>query len=136
MPHTPTFTVLRITLRLLCCLRQILYGANNVRYHGTRKRASFPHKSKENSRGASNPRYRGNPEVANGLFLSRIGGLTASHMASASVTSFFCMAPLEFTAKQDFALGIDAVNLENRLRDVETNCRHRLHGSSSESWEP
>jgi hypothetical protein len=33
------------------------------------------------------------------------------------------IAPLELTSKQDFAFGIDAVNLENRLRDVETNSR-------------
>jgi hypothetical protein len=38
------------------------------------------------------------------------------------------VAPLELASKDDFALRIDAVDLENRLRDVETNCRDRLHG--------
>jgi hypothetical protein len=45
-------------------------------------------------------------------------------------------AALELTTQDDFALGIDAVDLKNRLRNVETDCRDRLHGSSSESWEP
>ena len=38
------------------------------------------------------------------------------------------VAPLELTAEDDIAFRIDAVNLKNRLRDVETNCRDRLHG--------
>ena len=29
--------------------------------------------------------------------------------------------------ESDIALRIDAMNLKNRLRDVETNCRNRLH---------
>jgi hypothetical protein len=31
--------------------------------------------------------------------------------------------------------GIDAVHLKDRFGDVETDCRNRLHGCSSESWE-
>src|ERR1700688_3539590 len=37
------------------------------------------------------------------------------------------VAPLELTTEGDIALRIDAVNLKNRLRDVETDCRDRLH---------
>jgi hypothetical protein len=37
------------------------------------------------------------------------------------------IATLELASKDDIALRIDAVDLENRLRDVETNCRDRLH---------
>jgi hypothetical protein len=37
------------------------------------------------------------------------------------------VAPLELTAKDDIALRIDAVNLENRLRYIQTDCRDRLH---------
>jgi hypothetical protein len=37
------------------------------------------------------------------------------------------IATLELTTEDDIALGIDAVDLKNRLRDVETNCRDRLH---------
>ena len=37
------------------------------------------------------------------------------------------VAPLELTTEGDIALRIDAVNLKNRLRDVETDCRNRLH---------
>src|SRR5580704_10850971 len=35
--------------------------------------------------------------------------------------------PLKLTTEDDIALRIDAVNLENRLRDVETDGRDRLH---------
>ncbi len=38
------------------------------------------------------------------------------------------VAALELTTEDDIALRIDAVNLKNRLRDVETDCRDRLHG--------
>jgi hypothetical protein len=34
---------------------------------------------------------------------------------------------LELTTEDDFALRIDAVNLKNRLRDIQTDCRDRLH---------
>ena len=37
------------------------------------------------------------------------------------------VAPLDPTTQGDIALRIDAMNLKNRLRDVETNCRNRLH---------
>jgi hypothetical protein len=36
------------------------------------------------------------------------------------------VASLELTADDDIALRIDAVNLKDRLRDIETNCRDRL----------
>jgi hypothetical protein len=36
------------------------------------------------------------------------------------------VATLELTTEDDIALRIDAMNLKNRLRDVETNCRNRL----------
>ena len=36
--------------------------------------------------------------------------------------------PLELATENDIALRIDAVNLENRLGDVETDGRDRLHG--------
>src|SRR5271165_941779 len=38
------------------------------------------------------------------------------------------MTTLELTTEDDITSGIDAMDLENRLRDVETNCRNRLHG--------
>src|SRR5579863_2001231 len=38
------------------------------------------------------------------------------------------VAPLELTADNDVALRIDAMNLKDRLRDVETDCCNRLHG--------
>src|ERR1700685_522457 len=37
------------------------------------------------------------------------------------------VAPLELTADDDIASRIDAVNLKDRLRDIETECRDRLH---------
>src|ERR1700685_3732875 len=37
------------------------------------------------------------------------------------------VAPLELTADDDIARSIDAVNLKDRLRDVEAECRDRLH---------
>src|SRR5271167_4617171 len=37
------------------------------------------------------------------------------------------IATLELTTQDDIALRVDAVDLKNRLRDVETNCRNRLH---------
>jgi hypothetical protein len=37
------------------------------------------------------------------------------------------VAALELTTEDDIALRIDAVNLKNRLRDVQTDRRDRLH---------
>src|SRR5580700_3397995 len=37
------------------------------------------------------------------------------------------VTPLELTTDDDIASRIDAVNLKDRLRDVETECRDRLH---------
>jgi hypothetical protein len=37
------------------------------------------------------------------------------------------ISTLELTTEDDIALRIGAVNLENRLRNVETDCRDRLH---------
>ncbi len=37
------------------------------------------------------------------------------------------IAALELTTQDDIAIRIDAVNLKNRLRDVETYCRDRFH---------
>src|SRR4029077_17959780 len=37
------------------------------------------------------------------------------------------VAPLDLAAKHHIALRIDGVNLENRLRNVETDGRNRLH---------
>src|SRR4051812_48924966 len=39
------------------------------------------------------------------------------------------IAPLQLTAKDHLASGINAVNLKHRLGDVEPDCRDRLHGS-------
>ena len=38
------------------------------------------------------------------------------------------IAPLQLAANDHLAAGINAVNLEYRLGDVETDCRDRLHG--------
>ena len=38
------------------------------------------------------------------------------------------VATLELPADDNIALRIDAMNLENRLRDVQTDCSNRLHG--------
>jgi len=37
-------------------------------------------------------------------------------------------APLQLAADDHLASGINSVNLEDRLGDVETDCRDRLHG--------
>jgi hypothetical protein len=37
------------------------------------------------------------------------------------------MAPLELAADDHVTCGIDAVDLKNRLRDVETDCGDRSH---------
>src|SRR5664279_3374669 len=37
------------------------------------------------------------------------------------------MAPLQLTADNHLASGINAVDLEYRLGDIETDCRDRLH---------
>src|SRR5262245_35037563 len=37
------------------------------------------------------------------------------------------VAPLQLTADDNLALRVDAVGLKHRLRDVETDCRDRLH---------
>jgi hypothetical protein len=37
------------------------------------------------------------------------------------------ITPLELTANNHVAIRIDAMNLKNRLRDIETNRRGRLH---------
>jgi hypothetical protein len=38
------------------------------------------------------------------------------------------VTPLELTTQDGIARRIYAVNLKNRLRDVETDCSDRLHG--------
>jgi hypothetical protein len=43
---------------------------------------------------------------------------------------------LDVPADGYITLRIDALDLKDRLRDIQTDCRDRLHGSSSESWEP
>ena len=45
------------------------------------------------------------------------------------------VAALELTANNDIPCGVDAMDLKDRFGDVETDCRNRLHGCSSESWE-
>jgi len=37
-------------------------------------------------------------------------------------------APLQLAADDQLANGINAVDLEHRLRDIETDCRDRLYG--------
>jgi len=37
------------------------------------------------------------------------------------------VAAFELTTEHDIALRIDAMNLKHRLRDIETDCRDRLH---------
>src|SRR5215470_17452740 len=45
------------------------------------------------------------------------------------------ITPLELTANNNIAIRIDAVNLKNRLGDIETGGGDRLHSpGSSESW--
>jgi hypothetical protein len=41
------------------------------------------------------------------------------------------LAALGLTTQQDIACPIDAVNLKNRLCDVETDSRDRLHDSAA-----
>jgi hypothetical protein len=36
--------------------------------------------------------------------------------------------PLELAANDDIALSIDTMDLKNRLRNIQTDCRNRLHG--------
>jgi len=42
---------------------------------------------------------------------------------------------LQLPANSHLAGGINAMSLKDRLGDVETDCRGRLHGSLSGSWE-
>jgi hypothetical protein len=39
------------------------------------------------------------------------------------------VATLQLPADDHLTRGINSLNLEDRLRDVETDCRDRLHGS-------
>src|SRR6266702_4895838 len=43
---------------------------------------------------------------------------------------------LQLTANDHLASGINSVHLEDRLGDIEPDCRDRLHNSSFEPWEP
>jgi hypothetical protein len=45
------------------------------------------------------------------------------------------LAALQLPANNHLPGGINAMNLKDRLGDIETDCRNRLHGAS-ESWEP
>src|ERR1700746_3567421 len=72
------------------------------------------------------------------------GLLTASQIASASVASCASfdtnqarrqlleesqdVAALQLAADDHLAVSINAMDLKNRLRDIETDCRDRLHG--------
>ena len=38
------------------------------------------------------------------------------------------VASLDLPADNDIAICIDAMNLKDRLGDIDTNCRDRLHG--------
>src|SRR4029079_4365735 len=42
---------------------------------------------------------------------------------------------LQLAADDHLTSSINAVHLKDRFGDVETDCRNRLHGCSSESWE-
>jgi hypothetical protein len=44
-------------------------------------------------------------------------------------------ATLQLAADEHLASSINAVHLKDRFGDVETDCRDRLHGCSSESRE-
>src|SRR5208282_1646493 len=46
------------------------------------------------------------------------------------------VATLQLASNDHMATSINAVDLKYRFGNVETDCRDRLHGSSSESWEP
>jgi hypothetical protein len=46
------------------------------------------------------------------------------------------VAPLQLVADDHLASGINSVNLEDRLGDVETDVVIVCMGSSSEPWEP
>jgi hypothetical protein len=39
------------------------------------------------------------------------------------------VATLQLAANDNLASGINSVDLEDRFGDIETDCRHRLHGS-------
>jgi hypothetical protein len=39
------------------------------------------------------------------------------------------LAPLQLTADDHLAASVNAVDLEDRLGDIQTDCRYRLHGS-------
>ena len=45
------------------------------------------------------------------------------------------LATLQLAADDHLASSINSVNLKDRFGDVETDCRNRSHGGSSESWE-
>src|SRR5262249_23764461 len=46
------------------------------------------------------------------------------------------MPALEPAADDHVPRRVDAVDLKDRLRDIETDCRHRLHVRLPESWPP
>ena len=43
---------------------------------------------------------------------------------------------LQLTANDHLAISINAVDLEHRLGDVETDCRNRLHAWLLQLWGP
>jgi hypothetical protein len=45
------------------------------------------------------------------------------------------LASLQLPPNNHLPNNINAVDLKDRLRNIETDCRDRSHGSSSESWE-
>jgi hypothetical protein len=70
---------------------------------------------------------------ANGRFVPCVDGsglareiFTYAGLVGAAMWSD--MAPLQLTANNHLTSGINSVHLENRLGDVEPDCRDRLHG--------
>ena len=59
--------------------------------------------------------------------MRRGAGLDANQARRQLLEERQYIAALELTTDDDLAIRIDAVNLKNRLCDVETDCRDRLH---------
>jgi hypothetical protein len=59
----------------------------------------------------------------------RAAGLNAHQTGRQLLKECQNRPPLQLTTDDHLSASVNAVNLENRLGDVETDCRYRLHGS-------
>src|SRR6266404_2409810 len=75
---------------------------------------------------ASIARYGRGLELARPM-VRRGTGLYADQAWRQLLEESYDVAPLQLPADDDLTFRINAVDLENRLGDIETDCRNRLH---------